>query len=145
MRDSVFDRPLRRDETAHLPGRQSVPSGNSGRGEQALDLVAAEHRLEPPRWSRALVRFELIDRIDRDPAVPAGVADDPVQRCERAGGGLRRASLGAERAHQCGDVIDRQRAHSPGREGREQVTLEVVPVGLERAGMPLVGADPGQP
>ena len=119
------------------------PVARRARRKQALDLLAAEHSLAPPHRSRALVRFELVNRIDRDSSVPAGAADDAVQRRERAGRGPSASSPLCAARPQRSDVIDRQRAHSPAREGRQQVTLEVVAVRLERAGVSLADGDLG--
>ena len=85
--------------------------------------------------------LELVDGIDRDPSAAPGV--DAVKRHDRSGRGLCRAALGAEPFQQRGDVIDRQRAHPPWRERRQEVTLEVVAVRLERARGPLAGSDQG--
>jgi hypothetical protein len=109
-------------------GRDHQPVARRARPKEPFDLVAAEDSLAPPRQSRPLVGLELVDWVDRDPSMPARVANDAMERRERARGGLRRAALGVQPVEQSGDVVDRQRTHPSGRERGQQVMLEVVAV-----------------
>src|SRR5437588_5915242 len=65
-------------------GRDYKPVAWRARCEQPLNLASSQHALAPAGWSWSLMGFQLLDRIGRDPAVAARVADDAVQRCERA-------------------------------------------------------------
>jgi hypothetical protein len=105
------------------------PGGVGGALEHPLgdDALAASHRL------RMLLGLELIDRVDCDSAVAAGVADDAVKGRQGVGGGLWRAALAAKLEQQLGDRVDCDRGDAAGGERRQQVALELVAVGLEGA------------
>jgi hypothetical protein len=90
--------------------------------------VPSQHALAPAGRSGPLVALKLVDRIERDPAVAARVADDAVKRRERPRRGLRRATLRAQLAKQRGDVVHGQRRQVLRAERRQEVTLEVVAV-----------------
>lgn len=99
--------------------------------------------------ARALLGLQQLDRVGEHPAPAPGEAKDSLQRPERVGCALRRAAIATQLGDQRRHVLDPERGDPPRGKARQQVALELIAVGLERARVSLAGGnlrlEAGQP
>ena len=85
--------------------------------------------------------LEQLDRVGDDPVAAARQAQHALERRERARRGLRRTARTPQLVQQLGDIVDCERGDPAPAQARQQVALELVAVGLERARVALAGGD----